>query len=80
MKFKVGDRVKVIYNSNGSGIVKKAMNQIGVVVRHKVGIMVYVKFDKVVWGTLTEIGFYENEIEKAITKGQQLLFSFMQQS
>jgi hypothetical protein len=75
--FKIGDRVKVIHNSNGSGIVKGAMNQIGIVVKYRGDGMIYVEFDKVVWQTLTAIGFYENEIEPISRKGEQLLFSFM---
>lgn len=70
MKFKVGDRVKVIYNSNGSGIVKQAMNKVGVV--HKCDDrdhMLYIEFDEKVFSDLFIIGFFKNEIEKVPTKG-----------
>ena len=76
--FKVSDRVKVIHNSDGSDIVKNAMNQIGIVVRCNKGSMIYIEFGKVVWQTLTMIGFYENEIEPVSRKGEQLLFDFME--
>ena len=81
MQFKVGDKVKVIYNSNGSNIVKDAMNKIGVVKSiyciSEIVRMIYVEFDDVVFSDLSCIGFFKNEIKKVNTKGQQLLFSFM---
>ena len=78
MKYKVGDKVKVIYNSNRSSIVAKAMNKIGVV-KSTYSTMVCVKFNENILTNISVISFYENEIEKVvtITKGQQLLFEFM---
>ena len=76
--FKVGDKVKVIYNSNGSGIVKAAMNKVGVV--HKCSDyddLLYIEFGEKVFSDLFIIGFFKNEIEKVSTKGEQLLFEFM---
>lgn len=78
MKFKIGDKVKVIYNSNGSGIVKRAMNKIGIVKSINPE-MIYIEFGEVVYSDLSATGFYKNEVEKINTKGQQLLFSFMEQ-
>ena len=79
-KFKVGDKVKVIYNSNGSGVVEQAMNKIGVV--HKFynrDRMIYVKFDERIFADLFIVGFFKNEIELHLKKGKQLLFSFMEE-
>jgi len=78
--FKVGDKVKVVYNSNESGIVADAMNKIGVVesisyISGHVG-MVVVKFDEQVCGMYV-VSFYTDEIEKVSIKGQQLVFDFM---
>ena len=76
MKFKIGDKVKVIYNSNGSGIVKGAMNKIGIVKSkdnsENFG-MTYVEFSEAVFGDLLVIGFFKNEIEPVIKVGEQLL-------
>lgn len=78
MKFNVGDKVKVIHNSNGSGIVKCAMNKIGVVKSISCKFeMVYVKFDEKIYSDLSSIGFYKTEIEKVVARNQQLLFEFM---
>lgn len=79
MIFKVGDKVKVVYNSNDSGIVRQAMNKIGIVksIHNNPFAMIYVEFDEVVYSDLSTIGFFKDEIEKVVTKGQQLLFPFM---
>jgi len=72
MELKVGDKVKVVYNSNRSDIVKRAMNKTGIV--KSMGLeLVYVEFGEEIWGGYLAIGFYENEIEPVIMKGQQLL-------
>lgn len=87
MGFRVGDKVRVIHNSNGSGIVRDAMNKIGVVksIRHdtiyhnsETPGMVYVEFNEIVFADLLCVGFFKNEIEKVNIKGQQLVFSFME--
>lgn len=78
MKYVVGDKVKVIYNSNGSGIVTRAMNKIGVV-ESTYDTMVNVEFNEKILSNISIISLYKNEIEKIFTKGQQLLFSFMEQ-
>jgi len=81
---KVGDKVKVFYNSNGSGIVKQAMNKIGIVKSvhnpdsSECPGMVYVEFGEIIFSTVSCVGFFKGEIEKVSTKGQQLLFSFME--
>jgi len=74
-KFKVGDKVRVICNSTEFFIVQKAMNEVGVISSMKD--MIYIQFNKNIWQGLTVIGFFESEIEKVVTKGQQLLFDFM---
>jgi len=80
MMFRIGDKVKVIYNSNGSGIMKRAMNKIGIIKSihdsENVG-TVYIEFGEKIFGDLTTVGFFKNEIEKVSVKGEQLLFSFM---
>lgn len=73
-KFKVGDRVKVICNNTGSFVVRKAMNNVGVI--SSMENMIYIQFNKDIWHNLTVIGFFEFEIEKVVTKGEQLLFDF----
>lgn len=73
-KFKVGDRVKIVSNNKGSGIVGNAMGKVGTV--HHISSMIYIKFDKKAWQDLTIIGFFEDEIEKVSRIGQQLLFDF----
>ena len=78
MQFKIGDKVKVVYNSNGSDIVKRAMNKIGTVHNLKSLRLIYVKFDEKILSDLFCIGFYKDEIEKVSEKGKQLLFSFME--
>jgi len=74
-----GDKVKVICNNTKSPIVQKTMNEIGVIssVKSVQSInrinMIYVQFDKDMWQGLSVIGFWENEIEKVVTKGEQLM-------
>ena len=76
MQFKVGDKVKVIHNSNGSLIVKQAMNKIGII--ESIHNLVYVKFNENVLSTISCVGFYKDEIKKVGIKNQQLLFDFME--
>lgn len=76
--FKIGDKVKVVYNSNGSGIVARIMNKIGTVHKPVQFGLIYVEFDEIVYSDLSCIGFYKDEIEKVVTKGEQLLFDFME--
>lgn len=79
MKFKAGDKVRIVYNSNGSGIVKQAMNKIGIIksiyTSERFG-MIHVQFDEIIFSGISLIGFCENEIEKTPVKGEQLLFEF----
>lgn len=75
--FKVGDEVRVIYNSNGSCIVTAAMNKTGIVKSTYGSRMVLVEFDEVIFSNLSCIGFYKGEIEHVSRKGEQLVFDFM---
>ena len=79
MKFKTGDKVKVVHNSNGSYIVNKAMNKLGIVKFTSSERMIYVEFDEQILpgSDVSVVGFFKDEIEKVSEKGKQLLFSFM---
>jgi hypothetical protein len=77
MRFKVGDKVKVVHNRNDSFLVKQAMNYIGVVESIHIR-MINIKFDKKIQENLSIMGFFEDEIEKINIKNQQLLFDFME--
>jgi len=73
--FKIGDKVKVIYNNNGSNIVKQAMNKIGMVksIYNSPPVIIYVKFNEAIYGDLFAIGFFEDEIEHIVKVGEQLM-------
>lgn len=82
MGFKVGDKVKIIHNSNGSELVKQVMNKIGIIVAPYNALsdskITCVEFDEEICGS-SVIGFFEGEIEKVNISGQ-LLFPFMSEA
>ena len=84
MRFKIGDKVKVVCNHTDNKFVQAAMNKIGIVVsvpcvrRGRNDETFFVQFDEDVYCGLNEVGFYEDEIKKVIVKNQQLLFNFME--
>ncbi len=77
MKFKVGDKVKILPSAVDINV---AGSEIG-----EIGIVVYVYAEEE-YSIKTASGYYEEwwvrarDIAPAIIKGQQLLFDFMQQS
>ena len=83
MKFKVGDKVRILPSAVDGGVSEGAVGKIGKITRNCPGGYFDVIMDKdqdsgpnshLPWAV------YPDQMEPAVVKGQQLLFNFMQQS
>lgn len=73
MKFKIGDKIKVV--GNVFWVDKYYTGRIGVITKVEAGV-VY-SFPYIIRIEAVTIPVYEHEIEKVSVKGEQLLFEFM---
>ena len=76
MKFKIGDKVKILPSAVDGGVGERNVGKIGVITYHASGdyfcvLMDYDSRDGLTWAV------YPNQMEHVIKVGQQLLFSFM---
>lgn len=77
MKFKIGDKVKILPSAVDIGVDKGEIGKIGVIFQIESSDRILIKT------SFTKVWFWEvhsRDIIPAIAKGQQLLFNFMQQS
>lgn len=81
MKFKVGDRVKILPSAVAIGVFKSEIDKTGIITDCNYMdeyIMVYMDSDCKEVNWRKEWAVQPDQIEKAIKVGQQLLFSFME--
>lgn len=77
MKFRVGDKVKILPSAIDGGVSEGAVGKIGVITYHAPGdyfcvLMDYEGKDGLTWAV------FPDQMEHVIKVGQQLLFNFME--
>jgi len=79
MKFKIGDKVRILPSAVDGGVSEKAVGKTGVITYHVPGdyFCVLMDYERERGGTWV---VYPCQMEPVVVIGQQLLFEFMQQS
>ena len=75
MKFKIGDKVKILPSATGVNVAKSEVGKIGVITEIYNRYNIYVDTDTRKFAPWV---VYEHDIAHVIKKGQQLLFNFME--